>query len=266
MLTAESPNRASVTLTLGIVANDLATAIRIVGFHEYSQALQRLDRFLTIASPLELRAADEIVKSRNEFTVFTHLARLEPRKSKPTSRRNDIPEVPDQKTENKPEGDEFERRGLGWITAVARVELQAVLAAFTSHQSPFMVQPPTAFDVDEYENILFDGMQTHYWRLQNDPTWRQELKAATPTTRTLAYLRRLTLLNSFTRAVFARMSSNFDQNQVTELESRLVSISNAGQHLQRKVSLAVNSSPARGTITASEYRKLLRDCQSIKLR
>ena len=193
--------------TLGIYAADITTANRIVGFHEFTKALDNLQKFQAVASPTELRAANEFVRRRDEFSVYVNLSRLN--QTKPTT----LVEFPRAADDN------FQRRGLDWMTALARVEVQAVLAAFTSHNAPFAVLPPTPRDVDEYNEVLTDGMRTHLWAFQNDPMWAQVLSERTPTSRTLAYLRRLALMNSFANAVTSRIGPQLTKAQADEITS-----------------------------------------------
>ena len=95
---------------------------RLVGYLEYAKALENFDKLAAMAKYEEMNAIDEIIKSEPEFTIYTNLSRaLE-------QGRSSLGEKP-----NGP-SDDFARKGFRWITALARVELGAMLAGFTEHR------------------------------------------------------------------------------------------------------------------------------------
>jgi len=189
------------------------------------------------------------VKQRDEFAVYVNLSRLI--RHKPTN----LVEKP------LAVNDDFQRRGLRWLTAVARVETHAVRAAFSGHLAPFTVLPPTEFDSDEYDEVLLDGMRTHFWAFQNDPTWRFELASKVPSSRTLAYLRRLAMLAHFVHAVAERMGDQFDIAQATEITSWQRQIRTASRRLTDKVSTAMARSQLRNLKHSTQFRDLLEQCK-----
>jgi hypothetical protein len=89
---------------------------RMVGYLEYGRALYLLDQLAKNCSARELEVIDEIIRSRDEHAVFVNRSRILERESSALSEQ--------------PQGtdDEFERRGLAWLTALARVELGALAA------------------------------------------------------------------------------------------------------------------------------------------
>jgi hypothetical protein len=64
-------------------------------------------------------------------------------------------------------GDKFERRGLEWLIALARVEHQAALVCFTASRSPLSAELPATGGRGAYQELLADGARMHYW------AWRQ---------------------------------------------------------------------------------------------
>jgi len=48
---------------------------RLVGFLEYSKALEAFDQLAALATSEEMSAIDDIIKSEPEFTVYTNLSR-----------------------------------------------------------------------------------------------------------------------------------------------------------------------------------------------
>lgn len=233
----------------GLMADDISTAKRIVGFHEYTKSLGHLDAFLATATPTQIAAANEIVKRRDEFSVYVNLSRLNRQKS------TDLAEKPTS------EDDHFQRRGLAWLTAIARVEVQAVLAAFTARKEPFLVFPPLEFDADEYDEVLLDGMRTHFWAFQNDPIWPIELATKTPSSRTLAYLRRLAMLNAFVRTAANRWEAKFDVGQAAEITSWQRQIRQSGQLLKSKVQTAIAMSQRKNAVASRKFQMLLGQCK-----
>src|SRR5437773_1672294 len=89
---------------------------RLVGYLEYSRALSLLDPLVTGATTDELRMMDQIVTSREEFTVYTNLSRRIPKKGASSL--------------DEPAGAaaKYGQRGLAWVMGLARVELGAMVA------------------------------------------------------------------------------------------------------------------------------------------
>lgn len=237
------------SVALGVKSDDVGTANRIVGFYEYTKALKHLDEFVRSATDAEIQAADEIIQQRDEFAVYVNLSRLLQQKS------TNLGEKPLAKN------DDFQRRGLRWLTAIARVEVHAVLAAFSGNRDPFSVLPATEFDRDEYNEVLLDGTRTHYWAFQKDPTWPRELASGVPSSRTLAYLRRLAMLSQFVHAVMQRMGDQFDVGQAAEITSWQRQIRKASEQLTSKVSAAVARSQLRSIRKSTQFHDLLEQCK-----
>lgn len=187
-------------------------AFRTVGFLEYAQALRRLDVVIRTATPAELEAFDGLVKERDEFAVFTNLSR----------RVQNGPSTLAEPAERA--DDNFQRRGLAWITALARVELGAIAAALTDVADPFGTFGPTAFDFVPYREFLLDGLRTHYWALFADPGLAQVGNAKSFDMRILSYIRRLIVVQTFHQAVVrigGRDLSPVQQEELTAWGRRL---------------------------------------------
>ena len=178
---------------------------RVVGYLEYRQALSMLDRLLEIASLEEFKVLDEIVQGRDECTIFTNLSRhLE----KEPSTLTEVARKPD---------DDFARRGLAWIMALARVELGAMAAGFTEKPGPFDLYRPSWYELAPYQEILEDSMRTHYWALRNDPLVPTLRNGATPEPQAIAYARRVTVALEFLRAARKVKETEYNQLQTSEL-------------------------------------------------
>jgi hypothetical protein len=186
-----------------ITPEDQTLIYRVVGTLEYLSALRHLDAFLNVATAEELAAAERIVSSRPQFTVYTKLAdstRAGP--AKPSS------PAADQKA--------GQRKGLKWVVALARVEAGAILATFTKVASPFEIVGPNRWELPAYKELLLDGAQTHFWGLVNDP-YVKVLASKVPDSEMLAYIRRLTLARAMLNAAARSNASDLTAQQWTEL-------------------------------------------------
>ena len=141
---------------------------RLVGFLEYGKALQLLDAFVKSASDEELKIADEIVRDQDQFAVYTNLSR----------------QLQETSFFNEQIGDNVRgssrQHGLDWNMALARVELGAMLACFSSHRRPFEVVKPTDYDSEAYQEVLTDGMRAHYWSLKKDSVVKRIYRSGIP--------------------------------------------------------------------------------------
>ncbi len=161
---------------------------RLVGFLEYSKALQSFDELAALAKYDEMKAIDEIIKSEPEFIIYTNLSRrLE-------LGRSSLAETP------RSPGDDFARQGFNWVTALARVEVGAMLAGFTDHPNPFAAVAGKGYDLVEYKEMLLDGAKLHFWALTNDPDFAELTKSFKPNGQTLTYVRRLNVATAFVYA------------------------------------------------------------------
>lgn len=194
---------------------------RLVGFHEYTQAIVRFEQLVAASSPQELAVADEIISSHDELAIYTNLS-------------SRIERYPSRLSE-KPAADAKAKRGLAWLMGLARVELGAMAAGFTDHSSPFDLVPVTAFEREQHFEMLLDGARMHYWALHNDPialhyaNWSRtpvvSLARGTPLTsaqggdelRAIAYARRVAIANEFVEAVARQYGNQLDLNQQAEL-------------------------------------------------
>jgi hypothetical protein len=136
--------------------------LRLAGFLEYAQALARFDQLLKTATPAELATMDEWVKEQDQFTIYVNLSR-------------DFPQIGTTSFLERGQraDDTFERRGLPWVIALARLELGAMLAAFSHNAEAFQRVPPSQYESAAYEELLIDAMRMHLWGLQNDPLFQE---------------------------------------------------------------------------------------------
>jgi hypothetical protein len=183
---------------------------RVVGFYEYSKALQNLDELASLANYEEMAVIDEIVKSEPEFTIYTNLSRrLE------LGRSSLVEQV---LVEKAPGGkDDGARKGFKWVTALARVEVGAALAGFSTHPLPFAAVAGKGYDKAEYKEMILDGAKMHFWSLTNDPGFLAIMRRFTPDSKTLTYLRRLNVASAFVYALAASSADEFNPAQKQEV-------------------------------------------------
>ncbi|HUG90935.1 MAG TPA: hypothetical protein VML55_08885 [Planctomycetaceae bacterium] len=159
---------------------------RIVGFLEYGMAIHHLDEFVRRASSEELEIADAIVRHRPQFDVRTNLSR----------------HIGGPSLLNEPvagTGDST-RRGLAWVLALARVELGAMLAGFSSVAQPFQFVAPTPYETHAYREILTDGLRVHYWSFKRDPAVANYPRTGVPEQHIITYGRRVGVARRFLEA------------------------------------------------------------------
>lgn len=179
---------------------------RIVGFLEYGMAVKRLDEFIRRASTEELEIADGIVRRRPQFDVRIQLSQDLARTSQLNGRV-------------RPNGGNRTASGLAWVVALARVELGAMLAGFTSAPRPFQMTAPTAYETEAYREILTDGLLVHYWSLKHDPAIANYPRTGVPEEHAITYGRRLGVARQFLNASREFSRTRLSPGQQAELNS-----------------------------------------------
>ncbi len=122
---------------------------RIVGFYEYHNALKLFDRLASISTVEEMKVYDNVLNSKPEFGIYV---------GRPSTA--------------KPKGDQvifgqaFKQNGLGWMTALARVEIGAMVAAFSERENPFKDVAPTRYGAAEFNHLLAEGWESHLHGIQ----------------------------------------------------------------------------------------------------
>lgn len=158
---------------------------RLVGYSEYQNALNMLDELSTTLTDKQRDEIDEYIRKRNGYAVDVSLSSDLEQKNSSLSDPKDM---------------EKEQRGLSWMTALARVELGAMLAAYTKVPRPFEVVRPGEKDIEAYRYLLLDAFRTHYWSLKQDPNL-EYLPRSNDIVPVLAYSRRLLMLRSMLHAL-----------------------------------------------------------------
>ncbi|MCE9527412.1 MAG: hypothetical protein K8R36_15320 [Planctomycetales bacterium] len=198
---------------------------RIVGFLEYSKALEAFDALAALASFDEMKAIDEIIKSEPEFTIYTNLSR------RADQGRSSLAEKP-----NGP-NDDFSRKGFRWVTALARVEVGAMLAGFTDHPNPFAAVVGKGYDILEFKEMLIDGAKMHFWALANDPDFAEATKTFKPNGETLTYVRRLNVATAFVYAAGGLTGLDLNPQQKEEVATYAKNLDDARSSFQAAIQL-----------------------------
>ena len=239
-----------VTTTTTVVSQNRLTKsdphlyTRAVGFLEYSRALDQLERLRAGCDEEELEAVEEIIQSEPEFRVYRELARrfgIGPKSGVGTDYEGT---------------DNSVGHGLNWLTSLARVELAAILAAFSQHPRPFAIAD-ALFDREETVELLIDGARMHFWSLTQDPAFATIRKRATPNTFTLAYLRRLNVATAFVKA-----SAEFSQDPriAQEMRQYFAQLETARQTIRARIAAYLARQSVHNVAQKSSRQRLLELC------
>ncbi|MCH7728395.1 MAG: hypothetical protein IH991_18245, partial [Planctomycetes bacterium] len=166
----------------------------------------------------------------------------------------------------KAKDDQFERRGLAWVIALARIETGAMLATFTDLPTPFAAVRPGRYELHAYLELLLDGARTHYWALFGDPFFKQ-ITAKTvfkPDHQTNAYVRRLAVARAFVYAVAKMGTDGFSEQQRTELlkwknqldQFQLAMVAYTKRYLDRRTGAAVLGTTTKTKTTTHKSTKI----------
>lgn len=180
--------------------------LRLVGYYEYGNALHHLDQLVSICSAEELKEIDRLVAERDEFMVYTDLGRR-------------LQRGPSSLISPASATDQRGQRGLAWVMGLARVEVAAMLAGFTSVPQPFEMVGPTAFDAGAYRSLLNDGALSHYWSLVNDPMLEPVSRMSPLQSQVLAYSRRLVIARGMLRATMKAHRGEYNPVQLREISA-----------------------------------------------
>ncbi|MDP7019542.1 MAG: hypothetical protein QGG36_27340 [Pirellulaceae bacterium] len=212
---------------------------RLVGFHEYTRALANLTKLVRACNDRERAALNEIIAERDEFAVFTNLSRLI---QIGATTLDDPVRV----------GASYERRGLNWMMALARVELGAMLAGFSEHQSPFRASSPTDFEFDAFRDLLRDGVRVHVAAISQDNRVRV-LASLPPSQSSLAYMRRMRIANSMIKATQFYGAVDLSATQQQHLTAWLKQIEEIQGNYFARLFVMLQSQGVSGSGSATVY-------------
>ena len=228
----------------------------MVGFLEYTRALNYFDAYLERATKKDLEVVDELVKGRDELKFFVNLSRRHPHE-----RTSLDPEV-------EVEG-ETEAHSLAWVMALARVELGALLAGFSGVQFPFEQSRPSHYERKAFDELLLDSTRAHYyalqndkmssyyWSMRNDTITRNDQRFGRPgvnEVQAIAYSRRVLVLHEFVTAVRRYGDGQLNEAQIAELDKW-------AEHLEQLSSVIHKKVLALGVLSSvSQQRTQIEQC------
>ncbi|HCP83960.1 MAG TPA: hypothetical protein DIT88_06115 [Planctomycetaceae bacterium] len=178
-------------------------AYRLVGFSEYATALNMFTKLVSISNDQELQEMDEMIKDHPSLTVFTNLSRgITP----PTST---IAETALNQEER------YDKQGLAWMMALARVEYGAMVAGFTDIENHYHLETLGDDEEAAFKELLLDGVRMHYFSMVNEPLGRLVLKGNAGFSEAFGFGRRAIMVRSMINALaeFARDEFNPAQQQ-----------------------------------------------------
>jgi hypothetical protein len=188
----------AVPITVGNSMSESLRLAQLVGYLEYQVALYHFDRLLSVTTPAEQRALEDMAGEDDRLVVYSNLSRkydaLEPASTLCLATRSQHPKA----------SAPFEQRGLSWMIALARAELGTMRAAQTGESSsahrrsdnvqqhgkpellvdeagPFDRWPTTSLDRDAFLEILWDGARYHYYEARTEYALQVDAQGATTT-------------------------------------------------------------------------------------
>jgi hypothetical protein len=183
----ETTNRLdSFSVKKNVSDTDETIPYRLVGTYEYKNALDSFTRLLQISAPEEIEVFDRVLDERPEFTYFQGVNSAF--QTKPNLKQAN----PFQRERFY---DEFQKKGLAWMMALARIELSATESLYGKSEFPFESTTPNAIELEAYLSVLADDVMAHMKSLASEAGFAKTIKRAGKIdTWTLAYLRRLKLI------------------------------------------------------------------------
>ena len=219
-------------------------AARVVGYLEYGNALSNLDRLVHLSSEEELAAIDEIVRDHEEFTVYSNLSNQLPTAQQSGSPTNRV--------------STSARRGLAWVIALARVEFGAILAGFTDHPNPYMFVTPKAYDFKESIELLLDGVLSHRQGMEQDKEYRAVTLLGGPIMNTLAYSRRVRIVQKMLEGAMTPGPSAYTPSQAKQLGSYHKDLDKAQDVLVARIRQFLTARARQSDVTRT--REFLQAC------
>ena len=123
------------------------------------------------------------------------------------------------------------------MTALARVELGAMLAGFTEHPNPFAAVMGKGYDIVEFKEMLIDGAKIHFWALVNDPDFAEATKTFKPNGQTLTYVRRLNVATAFVYSAGGLTGLELNPLQKEEVATYAKNLDDARSSFQAAIQL-----------------------------
>lgn len=153
-------------------------------------AIDMLGRLASISTPEQIAVYDKIIQSKNEFSFYSGVV----------SKFGDS--IPAQARGQVGFDKSFKKNSMAWLLALARIEVAATSSVYGRSKKPFADMAPGNYGMNEYFAVLVDDLNAHVHALATDAGLKQICKLTVKAdSNTLAYLRRLKLVNDMLKAV-----------------------------------------------------------------
>lgn len=137
--------------------------------------------------------------------------------------------------------------GFQWMTALARIELGAILALFTEVKTPFAVFDSPTQDRANYRELLVSGFQQHYAEMQADDSLADALRRkfqAAPQ-QALSVTRRLIMTVAMSRHAVDTWPDSFTETQLQQVGQQFDDAQQALQQMGTKLQKVVGRNEVR---------------------
>lgn len=222
-----------------------STLRRLVGFHEYGQAIDMLDELVRISTSEEVAVYDKLFRLRPEFTIYTNLSSL-------------IDEQPNSFSIVSASGSQNDRHGIAWVMALARLELFAMVSVYGNEHQLTAMRPPSTLEQDAFRDLLIDGMRMHIGALIGDERYTR-VRDRNPDSEMIAYVRRMTLVARIVQTVASLYSEDLTARQRDQLSVWNHDIEEQRNGLLEKIYDYLARTKKR-VVTDSEFQSCMQDC------
>lgn len=251
----------SFTVKKNVSATDETIPYRLVGTYEYKNALESFTRLLEISATEEIEVYDRMLDERPEFTYFQGV-------------NSAFETTPDLKQADPFQRerfyDVFQKEGLAWMMALARIELSATESLYGKSEFPFESTTPNSIELEAYLSVLADDATAHMKSLASEAGFVKVTKRSRKIdTWTLAYLRRLKLIKDMLSTLGrtgdekVRVTIKPLKKEISKYESKL--LQEVTIQTRPKTSTRLTTSTKRG----KEWRTLkvstsaIEDCKAL---
>ena len=195
----------------------------MVGYYEYSKALRYFNQLLRRSKPEDVKVYNAYVARDPSLAVFVQHATKN--KAEDAAKDSDTT----QKVEP--------QYGLFKMMALARVELGAMKAGFHGESNAFVNKSVSKLEAPAYEALLREGVQLHLNQLARNAEFHRELQGTEKkvSTKTLAYMRRLIVVNRMADALTKLQTKDATPSDVAQYRKWQSDSSQALNKLEKRM-------------------------------
>ena len=222
-------------------------ARRVVGFLEYGNALDYLDRLASMSDKEDLAAIDSIIADHEEFAIFREL----PRGFEINGER---------KTLDRPSGLPGAKQGLAWLIGLARLEFGAIVSGYTDHPKPYQYVQPDRYAYAETMQLLLEGVDSHYSALQQTDLFQERFRRADDVRVALTLSRRLRIARAMLQPIMATERSLYSSQQASQLEKAAFDLDKAQARINNGIRAWLASTQQSSRSTDGFRREFVNAC------